>query len=494
MRLRSTRYLIGLAHVVQVGLLLALAGFSYWGIGHMSRTEDHEFYESIAQIEAASQLEIAAERVVIRVRGMLLGAPIVPADQLFKDYDAALERLTHNPQAHPDPRLLAEIHALGQEYRAYATRIRELMQAGRRDEAVAVFNGGGFLARNHWIDRLEALLDFERGEANRYHDQVNATEDLVKGVVSSVALLAIPLGLLMAAMISRRVVAPLRVLEGAVHEMAGGRFEVRVPALYDDEFGRVATGFNLMASRVEEAVTSLENANEALVALDISKDEFLSVASHELKTPLSAIKGFASLLESQHGQVLPPDGRTYLANIGQAADRLARLVNDLLDLTSIRLGKLALAPQACDVGLLVEDVLESMGPLALARGITLAADLQARPTVALDYDRMGQVLTNLVGNAIKFTPPGGRVDVVTSRDGAGLRMEVRDTGPGIPAQDFSRLFRPFSQLDMGSTRAAGGTGLGLAISKALVEGHHGTIGLTSTPGAGSTFWFTLPLA
>jgi signal transduction histidine kinase len=457
----------------------------------MSRTEDHEFYESVAQIEAASQLEIAAERVVIRVRGMMLGAPVPTPAELFKEYDRALARVLAHPQ--PDPRLLGEIQRLGQAYRGHAQRIRELVLAGRREEALQVFDRGGFVARDQWIGQLEALLDFERGQANRFHDQVDATEDLVKTVVMLAALLAIPLGLLTAAVVSRRVVTPLKQLEAAVDAMAGGRYEARVPALADDEFGRLAAGFNHMAGRVEESVRGLEAANQALVALDITKDEFLSVASHELKTPLSAVKGFATLLETQHGQALPPEGRGYLANIVQATERLGRLVNELLDLTSIRLGKLGLQPRPCDAGLLVEDVLESMAPLALERAIALQAELSARPVIALDYDRIGQVLTNLVGNAIKFTPPGGRVDVATCLVGDRLRVEVRDTGPGISAEDATRLFKPFSQLDMGSTRAVGGTGLGLAISKALVEGHGGEIGLIGKPGQGSTFWFELPL-
>jgi signal transduction histidine kinase len=368
------------------------------------------------------------------------------------------------------------------------------MLAGKRDDALVLFDRGGFAARDKWLDRLAALLEFERVEAARFHEHVDATENLVKVVVLLAALLAIPLGLLTAAVISRRVVGPLRQLEVAVAEMAGGRYDARVPPLADDEFGRLATGFNQMASRVEESVRGLEAANQALVALDQSKDEFLSVASHELKTPLNAIKGFATLLETQHGQALPQDGRSYLANIVQAAERLGRLVNELLDLSSIRMGKLALVPRPCDPGLLVEDVVESIAPLALEREIALEAEVGARPVIALDYDRIAQVLTNLVGNAVKFTPRGGHVRVATCVVDGRLRVEVADSGPGIAPEDAPKLFRPFSQLDMGSTRAAGGTGLGLAISKALVEGHHGAIGLISAPGRGSTFWFELPLA
>jgi two-component system sensor histidine kinase BaeS len=140
-------------------------------------------------------------------------------------------------------------------------------------------------------------------------------------------------------------------------------------------------------------------------------------------------------------------------------------------------------------------VLETTEQLAAEKGLTLTlAASPALGTFVTDEAKLRQILLNLVGNAIKFTPAGGTVTLTVARDDGMVRFEVVDTGIGIAAADLPKLFQRFGQLDMSPTRSKGGTGLGLAISKALVEAHGGAIGVTSTPGAGSTFWFTLPLA
>jgi two-component system cell cycle sensor histidine kinase PleC len=223
------------------------------------------------------------------------------------------------------------------------------------------------------------------------------------------------------------------------------------------------------------------------------KDEFLSIVSHELRTPLNFIKGFTSLLANEFAGPLTPQQRDYLDNIGQSSERMLLLVNDLLDVAALQAGKLPLEPEPCVYGPLVDEAVQNATALAEARRLTLSTDTAAPVTLTIDPRRIGQVLANLIANAIKFTPEGGAVTVRVSRDGETVRTEVTDTGIGIPEGEQHRLFLPFSQLDMSATRKAGGTGLGLSISKALVEAHGGHIGVESRPGQGSTFWFTLPL-
>ncbi|MFN3430005.1 MAG: ATP-binding protein, partial [Candidatus Sericytochromatia bacterium] len=236
----------------------------------------------------------------------------------------------------------------------------------------------------------------------------------------------------------------------------------------------------------------------ALKQSDQLKDQFLSILSHELRTPINAIMGFGSILDDEVAGQLTEQQHRYVRKLLSGADVLLNLVDDLLDMSRIQAGKFSLSPQSVLLAPLIDEVTTTLAPLAAQRGQSVIhAVVPGLPSLLADRQRVVQVLTNLVGNAIKFTPRGGCVTVRACLDGeapAALRVEVADTGPGIRAADRHKLFRRFTQLDMSATRQAGGTGLGLSIAKALVEAHGGAIGVESEPGHGATFWFTLPLA
>ncbi len=237
----------------------------------------------------------------------------------------------------------------------------------------------------------------------------------------------------------------------------------------------------------------LEAANEQLQQIDRMKDQFLAILSHELRTPLNAVVGFASVLEDELAGPLNATQHAYLAKVNSGTEVLIRLINDLLDMSRIQAGKFTLAPEPAAFEPLLVEALGSLAPLATRKGQDVTHEtVGALPPITIDPQRIRQVLLNLVGNAIKFTPEGGHIRVVARMEGDRLRCEVTDSGPGISAADQARLFKPFTQLDMSNTRRAGGTGLGLSISKALVEAHGGEIGVVSELGRGSTFWFTLP--
>lgn len=233
----------------------------------------------------------------------------------------------------------------------------------------------------------------------------------------------------------------------------------------------------------------------SLRELEQSKDQFLSILSHELRTPINAVMGFGSILEDGLVGPLSAEQHEYTRKVLVAADALLALVNDLLDMSRVQAGKLTIAAEPAQLGELIQSTFVLLEAQAREKNIALRlAIADALPPVMADEQRIVQVLGNLVGNALKFTQNGGWVEVRAYLDGTFVRCEVEDNGPGIAAKDQDRLFKQFSQVDMSNTRRAGGMGLGLALCKSLVAAHGGQIGVASDAGKGATFWFTVPIA
>jgi CheY-like chemotaxis protein len=225
----------------------------------------------------------------------------------------------------------------------------------------------------------------------------------------------------------------------------------------------------------------------------VAKTEFVANMSHEIRTPLTAIIGFTGLLKDIEG--LPIVATKSVDRIATAGRSLLSVVNDVLDFSKIDSGQLSLDPQPFEPGPFILETLDLAGAQATAKGLTLSADIDPALPLAVyaDSSRLRQVLLNLIGNAIKFTDKGG-VTVSASPlagDPTRLRLAVSDTGAGIAKDKISRLFQRFSQVDGTISRTHGGTGLGLAICKSLTEMMGGDIGVESTVGAGTTFWFTI---
>jgi len=241
-------------------------------------------------------------------------------------------------------------------------------------------------------------------------------------------------------------------------------------------------------------VTEKKRYEQRLKELDKMKSAFVSNVSHELRTPLTAIKASAdNMLDRLIGDL---NGKQvgYLTRIKSNSDRLARLINDLLDLSTIEAGKIDLRPTKLSLVTLVKEAAESLRPVAAEKLINLTV-MSADPGVIAwaDRDKVIQVLMNLIGNALKFTPTRGKVTIAVAKNSAAwMQISVTDTGPGIPAEEVNKVFGRFYQIGQAGTQKTQGTGLGLAISKALVEMHGGKIWVESEAGKGSTFSFTLP--
>ncbi len=304
----------------------------------------------------------------------------------------------------------------------------------------------------------------------------------VRDSLTWAALAATLAGVLASILIARQVVAPVQAMRDASQRIAHGHYNERV-ALPDgksegelDELGRLALSFNEMAQRLEQT--------EAM------RRQLIGDVAHELRTPLTTIRGSA---EGLIDGILPPEIETF-QQIYRESERLGRLVEDLQELSRVEAGAYELNRSPVVVRDLVQSVVERLGRQYNDKGVVLDTHIpEALPQVHVDEYRIGQVLTNLVGNALQYTPPGGRVGISAVEETNFVRISVADTGAGLAVEHLEHVFDRFYRVDKSRSRAAGGSGIGLTIARYLVEAHGGRIWAESPgEGQGSTFAFTLP--
>jgi len=307
---------------------------------------------------------------------------------------------------------------------------------------------------------------------------------------------------------TRLILQPVRVLQETAEKVSKGDLNIRSDINTGDEFQQLSETFNVMLINLKRSADQLRAVNKSLdlklgqlaesnVALYESnrlKSEFLANVSHELRTPLNSILGFADLLKDNTASAEPKSVR-YLQNILSSGRHLLALINDLLDLAKIEAGKMDVRAKPLSLPDMFEGLVSLLKPLTEPKQLaiipTLAPDI---PILQTDADKLQQVLYNFLSNAIKFSPPGGRIDLIAERAGGNsVRLAVTDRGPGIDPEKHTLIFEKFRQLDGSHTREHSGTGLGLAISKELATLLGGSVGLRSAPGEGATFWITIPL-
>ena len=317
-------------------------------------------------------------------------------------------------------------------------------------------------------------------------------------------LLGLAASLLASLVFTRRMVAPIRALQEGAARIDAGALDQRIRVRTGDELEALADEFNSMAARLEDSHANLERtvqertqelarALEELEAASRHKSEFLANMSHELRTPLTGIIGFSEVLLERMLGDLNKEQEEYLRGVLAAGQHLLALANEILDLAKVEAGHMDLEISTFSLPTTLANALTMLRERARGRGIVLTSQVDpGLEDVEGDERKVKQVVLNLLSNAVKFTPDRGQVEVVARRADGEVWVSVRDTGVGIPPEDYGRVFEEFRRVGE-NTATVEGTGLGLALTKRLVELHGGRIWVESNVGVGSTFTFSLPV-
>ena len=537
-----------------VATALFTGALGWYAIGGMERMNDGERRMSVdvfggtqllaAYIDASWQARAdmldyllstdAAERETLR-------AEMVANDAALADL---IQRMDQADTDREDSQTLAGITSAWHAYTAWRDQALAATEAGDRASALASYHDQGRRLAADVDNAVDAFLLKKREIGQDIAATAETTYTDTRRIAIALSVAAAGLGLVLGFFLSSRVARAARQVAAAAKGLATGNLDQQLTVRSRDELGQmadafrdmiayqqqmaraanaIATGdlthdispsgaedvlgnaFQQMTRNLRRLVGDLEDAVRTAHQLALAKDDFVSMVSHEMRTPLNGIIGMAGLMLDAN---LSPELRQQATAVRHSGEILLAMINDILDLSKMQAGKLEIEMLDFDVREIVAEVAELLAERATSNGVELI--WRVHPDVPRqlrgDPARLRQVLLNLAGNAVKFTDRGGQV-LIRARlhadpgdaelGDAGVKVvwfEVQDTGIGIAPEARQRLFQPFSQADASTARRYGGTGLGLAISKRLVELMNGEIGVDSTVGWGSTFWFSLPLA
>lgn len=335
----------------------------------------------------------------------------------------------------------------------------------------------------------DSIKNYLQQDKVHYKNMKSQLEYLEKKFIFySIAMLS-TLGLLLFGLrvfLGVQIFSPLRITTRRMEDFLNGKYSYNFDSPPENEMGDLQNTFNSMAQEV------LKNMEE-LKALDAAKSDFLNIASHELRTPMTSIKGSLSLVSSGIMGEVNSEVLNMIKIAELETDRLVRLINDILDMAKIDAKKLPLKLEWTRLHDLLDTTVQSLQGLASTFDVTIEKHDFEDIDIQIDADRIQQVITNLVSNAVKFSPKNNKVELIVQIEkDKPICIMVRDHGKGMTPQEKSILFQKFRQVSSPDNPLVKGTGLGLAIAKALVEEHGGTIDVTTKPQEGSTFYFTIP--
>jgi signal transduction histidine kinase len=470
---------------VMVVLIVAVTG---------QRDAARSAFRSQEALAAGNQLEKSLISIENGVRGYVASRRerfLDPANEALSSYPAEVAQLTS--LVDDDPGQQARAREIGVQIDDYVKLwARPLIGVARRQPAQArsiVITNQGRLRLDRIQRDFARLFARERAVINAREQRAEqrSSRAITIGAAGLALVILVALGVTL--YLRRAVVRPVVTVAAATGRLAAGELSARVPARRNDELGELARGFNAMADSLQRSRAELEHSNAELKRSNAELDQFASVTSHDLQAPLTTISMYAELIERRHARDLN-GGMALVDGIRNATQEARALIRDLLEYSRAGRGELVLEDvPAADM---VTRALEALaGPIEAAGARVTVADM---PVVRVDRAGVCRVFQNLIGNAVKFTVPGRppEVTIGAARDGAMWRLWIRDNGIGMQPADAERIFEPFKRLH--GEEAYPGTGIGLAICERIVSQHGGRIWATSTPGAGSTFLFTLKAA
>ena len=421
-----------------------------------------------------------------------IGDPVIGPDNVVNP--VVIERLQGQEQVLADLLAQADVDiVLGVdrgEGVGFVPAVNGAFHASLRAEPVAGQARESLRAEPYWDTAVQSAFPYTIGVtlSNPYTFRQTAIAN-VTSLLAAVGIVALGLAIVVAAATALRFTTPLRRLTEASRSLAEGDLAKRIEATDvtsgSSELTELALQFNAMAGRLEESVEIIRRDR------DRSRD-FLADVSHELRTPIAALLTFNELLTNQAG-VDPAARAEFLDASRVQLERLDWLAQNLLELSKLDSGLVLLDLRPDDIRAAVESAVEQAMPAAQRREVALRLSLPDAPLrIRHDPQRVGQVVTNLVGNAVKFTPPGGSVDVTVATHGDGARIDVSDTGVGIEASELPRIFERFYRGSRANEARGSGSGLGLAIVRSIIDMHHGAISVDSHLGTGTRFSVVLP--
>ena len=464
-------------------VIMALVGVAAWSllaVDHLVRAHREITDRSLP----ALQIEVGLQEVVprlLRLEARYLVLRDRAYGDLLKDRTeravADLGRLDTLLASTAEMTSYREAVAALATYQEHVSKERALLAKREPARAMAVSEGPARAAAEKLDRALTKLTQDTSAEVSRAQIAVRALENRTWAMV----LVALG-GSLVAAVaancfVAFRLTRSVRQLSAATGRVADGSFRKPLAVQSSDEVGDLTLAFNRMAEELRE--------------VEEHKQQFFSQISHELRNPLTAIRASAQLLLMRPADLLDAKGRHWVQSIDSSVDRLLSLVTRILDLNRLKAGVFPLQLHSVELDKVVARALDVLGAQAEQQDVALESTSTGQDfAITADEDGLTQIVLNLAGNAIKFTPPGGSVRVEVTDAGTYLELAVRDNGPGIPAADIQRVFEPYQQAHQGRK----GSGLGLAIVKELVSAHGGTIAVASEEGKGTCMTVNLPKA
>ena len=466
-------------------LFIMLAGVSLYFIYHLSRfnqvtrsliLDDTSIIEYSNLLSDALLSESRYDRKYVVLKDEELYENYLQAKNEFARFlDEALKK-ANSPEI---KNYLYTIAAQHQNFGRLVNAERELIRVAKK-YPTEWYAEEKKKAADDIIEQLKRIRHVS--DKNVYAKIVNLSEsgDKARNVSIIISVFAVTTGLIVSFIITRSIKKPLDAMRAKTIEIAQGNFRGDLDVKSPPVIAELAAAINTMCHKLQE--------------VDDVKSGFFSHMSHELRTPLASIKeGTTMLLDGLGGDISEKQQRI-LRIIVPESNRMIDLVNALLDLAKMEAGMLSYQFTETDLFFLVKEALESLAPLAETKHISIENKITALPTVNVDQERMLQVLRNIIGNAIKFTPENGSIKIEAHAKKNVVTVAVCDTGIGVIEEDIERIFHKFEQITPSKGEKIKGTGLGLATAKQIITAHGGKIWATSQAGKGSTFYFTLPLA